>query len=251
MCLVPRAFRPREQWSRRHHHRVMHETPMSDAEIESRVRLELEWTPDLDHTRLHVRVTDGTVVLSGEVDDVRLVAVATEAAHRVRGTRAVVRRIRVFNPSMRLNDSDVAAEVVARLDRRPDLSSGDIHVTVTHGCVHLAGVVAWNEQKAAAEALARSAHGVRTVIDALTVDPDLGARATRHHITSSLQHDARVEGESLSISASGDGHVVVEGVARSDAERAEILSAVGSVDGVTGVDDELAVAPTDGGGQAR
>ncbi|MDJ0396472.1 hypothetical protein QMK17_24520 [Rhodococcus sp. G-MC3] len=44
---------------------------ITDAEIKSRVQLELRWAPNLNTTQVGLAVTDGSVTLSGDSSETR------------------------------------------------------------------------------------------------------------------------------------------------------------------------------------
>jgi len=73
----------------------------TDAQIQSDVLAELKWEPRVQPNEIGVAVKDGVVTLTGTVDSYTKRYAAEEAAHRVRGVKAVA------------NDSETASRPAA------------------------------------------------------------------------------------------------------------------------------------------
>lgn len=215
---------------------------ISDAELKSRVELELRWAPGLDTTHIGLAVTDGSVTLSGEVSDFSQIEIAERAAWKVQGVAAVAREIEVRNDAQPVNDTDIARSVAKELDYATDVPADSVHTTVTHGCVFLTGIVLWESERAAAERVAATVQGVRKVNNAIEVSPSAAAKHISEHIVAVLEHDARAETKHISVSADSRGNVVLEGTARSIAECNEIGRAARDARGVETVSNRLHVA---------
>jgi osmotically-inducible protein OsmY len=65
----------------------------TDADIQRDVQAELKWEPRVQATEIGVAVKDGVVTLTGWVDSYSKRWAAEEAAHRVRGVKAVANDI--------------------------------------------------------------------------------------------------------------------------------------------------------------
>ncbi|AJW41377.1 Osmotically inducible protein Y precursor [Rhodococcus sp. B7740] len=220
----------------------MSTTHSSDAEIKSRVELELRWEPDLDTTHIGLAVTDGSVILSGEVSDYSQIEMAERAAWKVPGVIAVAREIEVRNDIGPINDSDLARAVAAELAGTAEVPSHSVHTTVTHGCVFLTGTVLWDSQRAAAGHAAATVDGARKVVNSIEVSPSAAAEYVSSHIVAALERHARAEGERISVSVDGVGNVVLEGVVRSVEEGEEVEQAAQKARGVSTVSNRLRVA---------
>ena len=70
-------------------------TTRTDAEIQADVIAELKWEPRVQAPEIGVAVKDGVVTLTGWVDSYTKRWAAEEAAHRVRGVKAVANDIEV------------------------------------------------------------------------------------------------------------------------------------------------------------
>src|SRR5947207_1572408 len=81
----------------------------SDEDIQRDVIAELKWEPRVTPSEIGVVVKDGVVVLTGWVDSYLKKWAAEEAAHRMRGVKAVANDIEVRLPSTaERTDADIA-----------------------------------------------------------------------------------------------------------------------------------------------
>src|SRR4029078_13331886 len=92
----------------------MSEATESDERLKREVERELEWDPQVDHTRIGVTVKNGAVALTGYVPKYGIKAAAVRAAERVRGVRAVADEIRVRLTGSVGRDDAAIAEAIAR-----------------------------------------------------------------------------------------------------------------------------------------
>src|SRR5437660_11439602 len=108
----------------------------TDEQIEADVLEELKWDTRLHPNEIGVVVKDGIVTLTGWVDSYLKKIAAEEAAHRVRGVKAVANDIEVRLPtSSERTDADLAAAAVNALKWEADIPTGKIDVTVSDGWV--------------------------------------------------------------------------------------------------------------------
>ena len=116
----------------------------TDEQIQRDVLSELKWEASLQPNEIGVAVKDGVVTLTGWVDNYMKRWAAEEAAHRVRGVRAVANEIEVRLPGSSVRtDADLAAEVSRALERNILVPHEKIDVTVSDGWVRLDGEVRW------------------------------------------------------------------------------------------------------------
>ena len=102
---------------------------------------ELKWEPRVAPNEIGVAVKDGVVTLTGWVDAYQKKSAAEEAAHRVRGVRAVANDIEVRLPSTaERTDADIAAAVRA-LEWDAFVPVDKLDITVSKGWVTLRGEV--------------------------------------------------------------------------------------------------------------
>ena len=106
--------------------------PRTDEDIQREVLDELRWEPRVRPNEIGVSVKDGVVTLTGWVDSYQKRWAAEEAAHRVRGVKAVANDIEVRLPvGAERTDADIAAAAVRALEWDAMLPIDRIDVTVS------------------------------------------------------------------------------------------------------------------------
>ncbi len=147
----------------------------TDAELQDNVRQQLDWEPLLGAARIGVRVSDGVVVLTGQVDTGPEHSAAERVARRVAGTRTVISRIHVMLPKASgRSDADIERSARQVLQWMTSLPPGCVQVAVDRGWITLSGRVRWVYQRQAAVRYVVGATGVSDRIvsgDALVPPP--------------------------------------------------------------------------------
>src|ERR1700704_1470033 len=116
----------------------------TDAQIQSDVLAELKWEPRVQSPEIGVAVKDGVVTLTGFVDSYTKRWAGEEAAHRVRGVKAVANDIEVRLGTLgERTDPEIAAAAVRTLESDVFVPAEKIDVTVSQGFVTLKGEVEW------------------------------------------------------------------------------------------------------------
>jgi osmotically-inducible protein OsmY len=217
-------------------------TTRTDKEILEDVFAELEWDPQVQRTEIGVLVKDGVVTLTGWVNAFRKRWSAEEAAHRVRGVKAVANDIEVRVPGAREKiDADIAAAAVRALEWDAILSrENDVAVTVSKGWVFLRGHVEWQYQKTDAEQVVRRISGVKGVTNLLVVTPRLAADEMKKKIESALVRSAELEAERIQVEVE-DSKVILKGTVRSWSQRQEAERAAWSAPGITMVENRITI----------
>ena len=142
----------------------------TDVDIQSEVLAELKWEPRVQANEIGVVVKDGVVTLTGWVDSYTKRWAAEEAAHRVRGVKAVANDIEVrLGVGKERTDPEIAAAVARALQWDVLLENEKIDVTVSKGWITLKGAVDWQYKKQEAERVAWSAPGVKSVDNRITI----------------------------------------------------------------------------------
>src|SRR5207248_6644901 len=124
----------------------------TDEEIQRDILEELKWDTRVRPNEIGVAVKDGIVTLTGWVDSYLKKMAAEEAAHRVRGVKAVVNDIEVRLPSSaERTDEDLAKAALNALQWEAGVPADKLEVTLSHGWVTLKGEVEYGFKRRLAE----------------------------------------------------------------------------------------------------
>jgi len=139
----------------------------SDTDIARSAVSALQWHVDVPDTKLTVKVADGWITLSGDVDWQYEQASAEDAVRSLTGVKGVINNTVVRQP--KASAFEVSRKITEALKRSATVDAGRISVEATEGKVVLKGTVrAWSERQDA-ERAAWSAPCVTLVEDRLTV----------------------------------------------------------------------------------
>jgi osmotically-inducible protein OsmY len=214
----------------------------TDAQIQSDVLAELKWEPRVQPNEIGVAVKNGVVTLAGWVDSYTKRWAAEDAAHRVRGVKAVANDIEVrLSSADERTDADIAAAAVRALEWDAFIPVDKVDVTVSKGWVTLKGEVEWQYQKQDAERVIRRLTGVTGLTNLITVKPRVAASELKEKIEKALVRSVETDAKRITVEVDGDA-VILKGTVKSWAEREEAEREAWAAPGVASVDNRITIA---------
>lgn len=146
-----------------------------------------------------------------------------------------------------IDDATVTAKVKADLIKDDAVKSTDIRVETSSGVVQLSGFVGSDAIRQRAEQLAHSVAGVKSVRNDLAIQtaPQTAGQfvddtTLTTKVKAALLADDEVKGLAISVETSG-GTVQLTGTAKSDSERQKAERLAKNIEGVTAVQNSIAI----------
>jgi osmotically-inducible protein OsmY len=214
----------------------------TDTQIQTDVLAELTWEPRVQPNEIGVAVKDGVVTLTGTVDSYAKKSAAEEAAHRVRGVKAVANdiEVRLFS-FLERTDADIAAAAVRALERDAFIPIEKLDVTVSKGWVTMRGEVEWQYQREEAYDAVRRLTGVKGVTNLVVVKPRATPSDLKKKIEDALVRSAELDAKNITVEVDGS-KVILKGTVRSWAEKQEAERQAWAAPGVTSVDNRITIS---------
>jgi osmotically-inducible protein OsmY len=139
---------------------------LTDTEVAASVVSTLRWNTVIPDEQIKIKVTDGRVFLSGEVDWNFQRDAVLNAIRGLKGVQAVSNEITI---KPHVQSADIKENIRKALERKADLEADNIRVETIGDRVVLKGSArSWNERKAIAHA-AWSTPGVSLVEDKIVI----------------------------------------------------------------------------------
>ncbi|WP_405572617.1 BON domain-containing protein [Winogradskyella sp. Asnod2-B02-A] len=213
----------------------------TDSEIKSDILEELAWQPNIDETEIGVVVEDGTVMLTGVLDDYRKKVAAEDAVKNVRGVKALVGDIQVkYGANYQKTDLEISKAIIKAFEWNTAVPEDEISVEVRDGWVNLSGEVDWAYQKDAAKRVAENIIGVKWINNTITIKQTIQPADVKEQINRAFMRSAHIEANAITVEAT-EGLVKLYGTVHSIAEKKAAEDAAYLSPGVHIVINELEV----------
>ena len=213
----------------------------TNAQLQKDVQDAIKWEPLLHAAEIGVIVNDGIVTLTGTVDNYTKKIQAENAAKSVAGVQALVEDIEVkFHNSEKLNDADIATELLRSLRSNLLVPDEKITVKVENGWVTLEGELPWNYQREAAKRAVNNVAGVRGIINHLKIKSELNDTIEKNHIEAALERSWTVNADDVHVHVSGRT-VTLIGTVGSWYQKEEAGRIAWNTPGIWHVENELRV----------
>jgi len=213
----------------------------SDQKLQKAVFDQLDFDPAIDVSHIGVTARDAIVTLSGHVGSNAEKRAAEILAGKVAGVRAVIDDLLVEMPGkVQTWDETVAQRCCDVLAADPSVPFDRVHISVKDGNVTIHGDVDREQDRVNIARLLEHVTDVKAVTDDLKVLPPVRSEAVARRIRQMLEPISEINANHIEVQIRGT-HVTLSGRVNSWHERGVAESAVWSVPGVTGLDDQIEV----------
>jgi osmotically-inducible protein OsmY len=216
----------------------------NDHELKCDIDRELAWASDVNGDRVGIAVNDRAVTLSGQVESYPEKVAAVAAVLRVRGVTAVADEVVVRHAFGPRDDADIAREAANALSNTVVVPEDSVTADVTSHEVTLAGAVAWQHQRLAAEHAIAGIPGVVAVhnlIALLPPEPMVVSADAQANVTAALHRYGELEAQHVGVTVAGT-EIRLTGHVGTWTERQQAEFAAWCTPGVTNVDNLIGIA---------
>lgn len=213
------------------------------VDVQHDVIEELAWEPSVDAADIGVTVQDGIVALRGRVGSYQEKLAAQQAALRVLGVRGIVNDVVVDVPGPHVRtDQDIAEAALHSLSWDTRVPADRVKPVVKNAWITLTGDVDWHYQRDAALEDVRRLHGIRGVVDEITVRLRVAKPLEiRIRIEQAFERNAYVDANRIQVECIGS-RAILRGTVRSLLELEEAARAAWSAPGVASVENDLKIS---------
>ncbi|TYC10568.1 BON domain-containing protein [Bizionia gelidisalsuginis] len=213
----------------------------TDIEIKNDVLDELAWQPNVDENEIGVVVENGTVMLTGVLDNYRKKVAAEEAVKRVKGVKALAGDIQVrYGTSFQKTDVEIAKAIVKAFEWNTAVPEDKVSIEVRDGWVNLSGEVDSAFQKDAAARVVKNITGLKWVNNVITIKQAILPVDVKEQIAKAFKRSADIEADGITVEVHEDV-VKLKGKVHSLTEKKAAQKTAYFSPGVYRIENELEV----------
>lgn len=213
----------------------------TDEEIKKDILEALKWQPNIDDTQIGVNVENGTVTLTGFVDDFQKKVAAESVVKKIKGVKALAADITVkYGDNYRKTDKEIAKALVHAFEWDTSVPEDDINIEVRDGWVDLSGEVEYHYQRNLAKRVAENIMVVKGINNVINIKQVLEPNKISEEIKKVYVRLADIEASNISIKVNG-GRVILSGKVNTISEKEEAEKAAYNALGVTNVINDIKV----------
>lgn len=214
----------------------------TNSQLQTDLRAELKWQPKIDAAHIGVTAHNNVITLSGQVAHYVEKSAAEASAKGVYGVKAVANEIEVeLNGTSSHSDQDIAEAALNAMKWDYEVPADKINVLVKNGYVSLEGTVDWEYQRDAASRVVKHLLGVKSVINAIAIEPTVVWGDVKNAIEDSLKRSAELDARRIGVDTH-NGTVTLTGSVSSLGERDHAVAAAWGAPGVKLVKDDLLIS---------
>jgi osmotically-inducible protein OsmY len=210
--------------------------------LESDVRDQLAWDPQVDPTRIVVSAKDGQITLTGSVPSYYELTRAVDDVQLVGGVTQVDNQLLVGLVGDAITDGELAVAATAALEADKFVPKGGVDADVVEGWVTLTGEVRHHYQRLAAEHAVGRIDGVLGVTNKIAITSDPIPSDVAYRIQQAFKRNAIVDDSMIEVSNDGPT-VYLDGTTPSWTAGREAEEAAWDAPGVVDVVNRLTVVP--------